>query len=423
MRILFCTSQYYPLQSGRAIVAHNLSLALARAGHTVLVCTANVFDLQTLQWEGQKHAITSGNTAREVVEIAPNLFVIGFHIYVEGYLIKGEIAAYKDFVAHFECDLLLCSGVNEGIYGICWTCDLLYDLLPTLEVKKALKIHESPNIRQGHSWKSRIKEVLKIILSKFFNEDKKYFRWIEGMLRNHLKDFDCVFFLDEKTHNYHTLAPFCSRISILPHGVFEIYPPKTLHTPLKKTNDNDLETLMQGSYLLSVSNYHPAKNHDKILQAYYLSQVQIPLVFVGFCNYVHALGMLKTLKQDLDDQYGFKPVLFLHSLERPQILALFTHATLFLHAAPHPCYPMAILESMQYGLPFVCMDVGCVKQLYADLVVQTPQEMAHKVDSLLSDPDHYYQVAKNLHTAIQNYTYDKIIPKFLETLNANGHSA
>ncbi|WP_286348919.1 glycosyltransferase [Helicobacter felistomachi] len=334
--------------------------------------------------------------------------------------------AYKDFVAYFECDLLLCSGIT-GVYGgVCWACNLLYDLLPTMKVKKVLNVHEAFDIRQNHSWKSRIKSKFTKIKSKF-NKETRYFEWLKHTLRTHLKDFDYVFFLNENTYAYSVLTHFCSKIGILPRGIFEIYPPKTLQTPLdtllEKTNDNDLETLMQGPYLLSVSNYyHPVKNHDQILQAYYLSQTKIPLVFVGSLNTGHALGYLKTLKQELDNKHGFKPVLFLHSLERPQVLALFTHATLFLHSAPHPCYPMVILESMQYGLPFVCMDVGCVKQLCASLVVQTPQEMAHKMDFLLNNPNHYNQVAQTLHATIQDYTYDQIIPQFLEVLNVNGHS-
>ncbi|CCF80692.1 hypothetical protein HBZS_111410 [Helicobacter bizzozeronii CCUG 35545] len=137
MRILFCTSQYYPLQLGWAMADYHLSLALARAGHSVFVCTSDTdtLGLQTLQWEGITHNLTSGNTTKEAIEIAPNLFVIGFHIYTEGYLTKGEIVAYRDFVVHFDGDLLFCSGIANA-HTLHWACDLLYDLLPTLKVKK-----------------------------------------------------------------------------------------------------------------------------------------------------------------------------------------------------------------------------------------------------------------------------------------------
>ncbi|WP_120955578.1 glycosyltransferase family 4 protein [Helicobacter mehlei] len=425
MRVLFCTSQYYPLQLGWAMADYNLSLALARAGHSVFVCTSNLdtLGLQTLQWEGTKHSISSANTAKEAIEIAPNLFVIGFQIYTEGgYLTKGETAAYRDFVAHFDCDLLFCSGIANA-HTLHWACDLLYDLLPTLRVKKVLRLENTPPIWQDYSWKRRFKEIAKICLLGL-GKEKNYFRWLKRTLEAHLKDFDCVFFLSQDTHAYRTLAPLCSKIGILPHGVLQTYPPKNLQLPLIVPTEpsGDLETLMQTPYLISVSNYSLHNNHDQILQAYYLSQTQIPLVFVGSYNDGRALGMLKARKQDLDDQHGFKSVFFLHFLERPQVLDLFAHATLFLHAAPHLCYPLVILESMQYGLPFVCMDIGQVKQLCADLVVQTPQEMAHKIDSLLSDPQHYHQIAQTLHATIQNHTYDQILPQFLEALSADERS-
>ncbi|WP_104639663.1 glycosyltransferase family 4 protein [Helicobacter bizzozeronii] len=424
MRILFCTSQYYPLQLGWAMADYHLSLALARAGHSVFVCTSDTdtLGLQTLQWEGITHNLTSGNTTKEAIEIAPNLFVIGFHIYTEGYLTKGEIVAYRDFVVHFDGDLLFCSGIANA-HTLHWACDLFYDLLPTLKVKKILRLEDTPPIWQDHSWKRRFKEIAKICLLRL-GKEKNYFRWLKRTLETHLKDFDRVFFLSQDTHAYHTLSPLCSKVGILPHGVLQTYPSKSLQLPLNVPTEpsGDLETLMQTPYLLSVSNYSLHNNHDQILQAYYLSQAQIPLIFVGSYNDSHTLGMLKTRKQELDDQHGFKPVFFLHFLERPQVLDLFAHATLFLHAAPHLCYPLVILESMQYGLPFVCMDIGQVKQLCADLVVQTPQDMAHKIDVLLSDPQYYNQIAQTLHATIQNYTYDQILPPFLETLSADGRS-
>ncbi|BDR28477.1 hypothetical protein HSHS1_12380 [Helicobacter suis HS1] len=76
---------------------------------------------------------------------------------------------------------------------------------------------------------------------------------------------------------------------------------------------------------------------------------------------------------------------------------------------------MVILESMQFGIPFICTDIGNVKELCAELIVHTPEQMAKKINALLGNPDYYNKVARDLNQTLQEYTYEKIIKK-LEAL-------
>ncbi len=148
-----------------------------------------------------------------------------------------------------------------------------------------------------------------------------------------------------------------------------------------------------------------------MLRAYYLSQAHIPLIFVGSLNTQDTLESLKCLKTQLDDEHGFKEVYFFRDLKRDWVLDLFKKATLLVHGsfAPYESFGLVILESMQFGTPFVCTDIGVVKNLCAELVIHTPLEMAHKINTLLGDARYYAQISQTLHRTIQEYTYERII--------------
>ncbi len=152
------------------------------------------------------------------------------------------------------------------------------------------------------------------------------------------------------------------------------------------------------------------------MRAYYASQTQIPLVFVGSLNHGHTLDRLKSLKTyELDEIYGFKEVLFLYDIGREVALELCKNATLFLHGSTgnYESFPMVLLESMQFATPFICTPVGNALGLCPELVVQDASQMAVKIDTLLGNPDYYAQISQQLHARIQEFTYEKILEKLL----------
>ncbi|CRF46670.1 glycosyltransferase family 4 protein [Helicobacter heilmannii] len=173
--------------------------------------------------------------------------------------------------------------------------------------------------------------------------------------------------------------------------------------------------LLEEPYILNVSNYYPEKGQEMVLHAYYASQAQIPLVFVGSLNSGHTLDRLKALKRELDEKYGFKEVLFFYGIPRADVLELSKRATLFLHASTgnYESFPMVLLESMQFATPFICTPVGNALELAPELVVQDVPQMAAKIDALLGDPKYYHHISTALHQRIQNFAYEEIIKKLL----------
>ncbi|WP_163555703.1 glycosyltransferase family 4 protein [Helicobacter suis] len=171
--------------------------------------------------------------------------------------------------------------------------------------------------------------------------------------------------------------------------------------------------------MLNVSNYYKEKGQDFVLRAYYLSQAKIPLIFIGSLSTENFLEELKELKKQLDLTHGFKEVYFFQAIKREQVLEVFKKTTLFLHGsqALYECFPMVILETMQFGIPFICTDVGNVKDLCAELVANTIEQMADKINALLDNPDYYNKITQELHGVIQEYSYEKIIKKLEALVN------
>ncbi|WP_233711845.1 glycosyltransferase family 4 protein [Helicobacter salomonis] len=421
MVILYCTEQYYPLQTGVATADYGLTLALSRAGHQVYVITSSLFNQQQLARGGPTHSVSSGDLNKIAIEIAPNLFVIEFAINFQGNGWDGELEDYQNFVVSFPCDLL----VNVSL--LTWNTDFIYDKLPKLMAKKKiLRSHgEQPFMSICFGWKRFFKDALKFMLVHLrLMPQGTYPWWLRYRLQKFLKYYDCVFLLSRHSHGYDYLKPYCTSVNILPNGVFEkdIHPPKTLlksclHNTTTQQHNKSLECLVSEPYLLNVSNYYKEKGQDFVLKAYYLSQANIPLVFIGSLNADRTLESLQSLKTQLDQEHEFKDVRFFYNLERNQVLDCFKKATLFVHGsrAPYESFGLVILESMQFGTPFVCTDVGVIRDLCAELVVNTPLEMAHKIDALLGNPHYYNQISQKLHGKIKEYTYENIV-KIIEAV-------
>ncbi|WP_233710887.1 glycosyltransferase family 4 protein [Helicobacter salomonis] len=416
MTILYCTEQYYPLQTGTATADYGLTLALSRAGYRVYVITSNMFNHQKLIREGSVHSVSSGGLSRIAIEIAPNLFVIEFQITSGRGGWYGETQYYQDFVQTFECDLL----VNVSL--LTWNTDFICDKLPRLKAKKKiLRTHgEYAFMSICFGWKRFVKDVLKFVLVHLrLMPQGTYPWWLRRKLQKSLRYYNRVFLLHQGSHAYNYLKPYCTSMGILPNGIFakDICAPKHLVESLLRSSTSpshskkSLKDFMNTPYLLNVSNFYKEKGQEFVLRAYYLGQANIPLIFIGSLNADNTLESLESLKIKLDHEHGVREVVFLYGIEREQVLAFYQNATLFLHGsqAPYEAFPMVILESMQFGMPFVCTDVGNVRDLCTELVVNTPLEMAHKIDALLGDPDYYNRISQELHDKVKEYTYENII--------------
>ncbi|CRF46669.1 hypothetical protein [Helicobacter heilmannii] len=242
MRILYCTEQYFPLQTGTAIADYGLTSALAQAGHQVYCVTSNMFTHMgidmPLKRKGECHAITSGSTTKQALEIAPHLYVVEFAIHNENWMGQEEIEHYIDFTKNFECDIL----INSSI--LTWNSDAIYAHLHECRAKKKFLRNHVEYAKRPFDWLRRCLSDARKAMSSL--QDKQYqevwkILWNRckclaaldshplRKVKKYLKHYDIIFLLHKNSHLWTYLAD-CHNLDILPNGVFaqEIKAPKCL---------------------------------------------------------------------------------------------------------------------------------------------------------------------------------------------------
>lgn len=366
MKILITTEQYYPIKSGVSSVVTAIAEEFVKIGHDVYVATG---------FENRTEVVHNG------VNILEFKVFGGFGNYY-----RGEIKQYKDFVKNFECDVM----INECVQT--WSTDLILDCLDDLKVKKKF-LHS-----HGFSLLAyKTKNPLAYVKSKF------YYR----ILHKYLKKYDHIFLLHDKTVETTYLQKYnIQNFSYLPNGVNENFIVK------EKIDKKE-------HYLINISNYFPMKNQEFLLEAYYKSDTKYPLILIGNSILKDYLSRLKKLKIGFDQKYGFKKVEFKYQISRNETEKYLENATLFLHSSKLEVFPMVIVESMAKGIPFISTDVGNITNLCQECLARDIDDMAKKIDLLLTDSKLYENLSNKLkQNVISNLNWQKICKdlsdKFIE---------
>lgn len=342
LKILITAEQYPPVLSGIATVVSELAYALSKQGHVVTVATKKI--------QGRD------------LSVHPDIKIVEFDIQGNfGSYYRGETKAYIDFVLNSDADVI----INECVQT--WNADLLFPYLDQIRAAKILHSHGFSllTFKSRNPWANLKAKFYYRALNKYL---QKYNRVL--ILSNSASELP--YFEKHQFTNY----------EILPNGV-----PEQLIASTPKT-------IGDMPYLLSISNYYPMKNQEFVLRAYYQSGATVKIIFIGAAEIHGYLAQLKTLKQSLDNKYGWRDVEFLYGLSRAETEGYLKAATLFLHGSKLEAFPIVILEAMATGTPFISTDVGNVKTLMGGKVVYSENEMASAINELLSDSNQYARYAQ-----------------------------
>lgn len=369
MKILITTEQYFPILSGVSTVVTSIAEELVKNGHTVIVATSS---------KNRNYSSHNGVTIKE--------FKIegGFGRYY-----KGEKKAYVNYVLSSDADVIM----NECVQT--WNSDLLFPHLTKIKAIKILHSHGFP------LFQSKSRNPWANLKAKF------YYR----SMIHHLNNYDKVLILSSLVSEMPYFQKYhFNNYEILPNGV----PHQIIASEPKKLSDNP--------FLLSISNFFPMKNQELILKAFYLSSNKATLVFIGSSQLHGYLHKLKALKQSLDLIYGEREVFFYDTLSREETLNYLTRASLFLHGSKLEAFPVVILEAMATGTPWICTEVGNVKELAGGIIIKDEQNMPVAIDTLLKDQAYYARLSAEGLDAIKSYYTWPIITKFLESIITKIHN-
>ncbi len=392
MRILHTVEFYSPSVGGAQEVVKQISERLAKKGHEVTVATTKLPERTTTTTNGvrvEEFAI-SGNAVR------------GF---------TDEIDRYKGFLLSSNFDVVMNYAAQQ------WTADLLFPILDQVPYRKVL-------VTCGFSG------LFNPQYSKYFDE-----------MPDILKRYDHLIF---HSNNYRDIE-FARRhginhYTVIPNGASEDefgYTDPTFRKRYGIPEDVPI--------LLTVGSHTGLKGHRLAIEAFRRARIgKAVLIIIG--NKVgRYMGCLPdcTVRANLVKltSFGQKRVLLLNP-PRPDVVAAYHAADLFVFGSNIECSPLVLFEAMASKTPFVTVACGNAEEIVdwsgGGIVVPTsrrpdgwvdaePNVMATAIEELIADAPERHRLAETGYKAWQERftweriatTYEQLYRTLVEESNTN----
>lgn len=380
MKILVTTFTYPPQASGVSEIAKAQALGLAALGHEVTV--ACDFDPK----RAEEHSY--GKLTIRQFDVSGNFDPkLGYH---------GEIAAYQDFIASTPFDIIL---------GNCWQNWATDLAVPVFHRTRAKKVIMTQGL-SAQMWHPHGRPPWGLG------------EWIRGWpyvwrLPAVMDAYDQVVFLSQRQDFGrffdHWLARKTGRknISIIPNGIHlgdldraaldfrERYKVRTPHM------------------ILNVANYCDRKNQIATVRSFLRARRNdATLVLIGseFNEYSEAARSILTAARGHAGE-----VLFLERVPKADINAAYRAADLFMLTAKEETQPLAILDAMGCGVPFVSTDTGCVREFPGGQVIDDEAGTAAAINQLLDDPSLRRRLGEEGRMAARTtYSWEQVVLAFEE---------
>jgi glycosyltransferase involved in cell wall biosynthesis len=352
MKILVTSFAFPPEGGGVPEIAKTQAAGLAQRGHEVAVAT-------------------DFNPVRTPEHWPPKVTVWQFKVQGSGNVrggCQGEIAAYEKFIASYKGDIVLCNCWQN------WATDVAVEGFPRTSARKVM-------VSQGfdaHVWHPHPRFAWGI--GQWLRAQPYVWR-----LPRMMKAFDhqillstrrdCGRFFDHWLARY----LFPERVSIIPNGV-HLEDLKNARTDFRQIYGIDSKYL-----LLDVANYCDRKNQLATLRDFMRANRQdATLVFIGSeCN--DYSNEMKRLYEENRARYPSARVAFLEKVPKEMINAAYRTADVFVLSAKVETQPLAILDAMASGVPFISTNAGCVAEFPGGRVVPSGRKTTQAIHQLLDD--------------------------------------
>lgn len=352
MKILIISFTFPPQVGGVSEVALTQALGFAARGHEVSVATEYDAARQSGPAEG-------GINIRQ--------FKIGGTLGgATRYM--GEEEAYRKFITTEPADVMLLH---------CWQNRATDEAIPALPQSRAKKVFLSHGF-DAHVWKPHPR--FSWGLGSWLRAQPYVWR-----LPRMMKAFDRLVFLsarcDAGRFFDHWVAErlLPSRVSIIPNGV---HLSSFRQTPADFRKAYGIETKYM---VLNVANYCDRKNQLATLRDFMsANRPDATLVFIGgeFNDYQKEMARVQEERRALFPQAR---IVFLEKAPREMIYAAYQAADVFMLSAKQETQPLAILDAMAAGRPFLSTNAGCVSEFPGGLVMPSGPAMTRAIQRLLDD--------------------------------------
>lgn len=374
MRLAISVATYFPEKNGVQFVTQKLAEGLVKDGHSVTVVTrmyegcenkTNVHGVQVLRCD-----------------------------------IKNRFMFHFGNKKEFRRILLEVSQMVDAIIFVCLesvAADWVLDIINFIPCQKVVYMHGMHEFK----WKRidfcgfrnfTFKILRDIRWGIFYTINKKKIGKFDKFIHLHEEDSAYKFFEKRYPGKNYVLENFAEDMFF----------------------SNEYNVYSIGDYYIYIANYHSGKNQLLLLEAFYLMKKDFKLVFIGSekTKYYHKLI---ERKNELDIRYNkVKDVVFLCNISRNKLPLYLKNAYAFVMTSRSEHFPIAIIESLASGTPYISTDVGIVKFLPGGMIVSDDAEdIAKKMDWLLDDKKKYQKLnEKASNYAQSHFSFNNYILKF-----------
>lgn len=351
LKVAIVSPTFPPSNSGLGNVAMQQACALSKMNCQVDVLTGGILD----------EVEAKDGLSIHRFNIRGSLSLINF--------LRGSVWSYIKFLRSSEYDIVICHAAQN------WATDLALIFAP----KRSLRIYYSHCVSiNERTYGSRIKVAARkasLVLYHIF-------------LYQILNRADACVFLGHRSD-----GPRCSdkaRLAHKPQTVIRNPPTFTIRNTEKSKTQYELE-------LLCVGEMSFMKGQDQIIEA--LKRCRLPKTRVTFCAQ-RDTHFGKTIHENTRAFFQGTEISFefIFGKSTKELGEFYRRADLFLYASRTECYPLVLADCAAFGLPFIALDTGYIREITGGVAVTSVADMAATVqrfvdgNATFTPPNDYGQV-------------------------------
>lgn len=349
MKIVITTHTYYPNKDGVQAVNKYLAEGLVKRGHEVTL-------------------ITQSDNNFKSEEIINEVKIIRLPIYNIHTIYKGDKKSYQNMLVRMSENSNVIINVAAETPWTDWT----FEILGEIKCIKVLYLHGMYDF----SWHKEDFVSFSSIGHKIWNLLRWRFHY--AAIGKYIKEYDVI----TQLHEDNDANIFYEKKYNVSGYVMENAADDNFFTPF----DYHVKIDVPNNYFIFVGNYIERKNQEYVMRAFYQSNINkdIALIFIGSLKtsyYEKIVG----LKKKYDAIFGERDIRFLESIPREHISEYVKRADLYLMGSKWEAYPVAIVESMAAGVPYIATDVGCVKYLPGGVIIHSEYEMKRWIEIMVEN--------------------------------------
>lgn len=280
--------------------------------------------------------------------------------------LRGALGEYHQFLRSDPADVMIFN---------CWQSWVLDAALPLLEHLNCTKILVSHGITVNDRplWPRLVRTYL------------GWRRYRYRIMGEVLRKMNTVVFLSDRCDDNRFLdRTEASRLAIsnvctIPNGGARGHDVGSPHW--RRSRSEHVKTI------LCVGRLDELKNEKAVLRAVLKSkECNLRLVFIAPRPTKYAQEMEREWNARAEVSKS-QTLEFAYGLSEEQIYEQYQQADLFVQMSRTECQPIAILDAMGHGVPFVSSDVGCVSELPGGITVKSEKSAAEAIRKLLNTED------------------------------------